>query len=61
MKELSGHLQEQMASISDLQEESAALGRTVRSLQARCMAWQQVWICILSILEGACNQAISSC
>ena len=34
MKELSGHLQEQMASISDLQEESAALGRTVRSLQA---------------------------
>ena len=26
--------QEQMASIADLQEESAALGRTVRSLQA---------------------------
>lgn len=34
MKELSEHLQDQMASIADLQEESAALGRTVRSLQA---------------------------
>ncbi|CAK9063786.1 unnamed protein product [Durusdinium trenchii] len=34
MKELSEHLQAQMASIADLQEESAALGRTVRSLQA---------------------------
>ncbi|CAJ1359093.1 unnamed protein product, partial [Effrenium voratum] len=34
IQELSSHLQEQMASIAELQEESAALGRTVHSLQA---------------------------
>ncbi|CAJ1450421.1 unnamed protein product, partial [Effrenium voratum] len=34
IQELSNHLQEQMASIAELQEESAALGRTVHSLQA---------------------------